>query len=365
VKIRRLLIASCVSVGLALPAVAAPQDLTTQLSIFLQNLFAGRIVIPVQTTFAALPSATNGTIVYCSDCTEGQDPATGGGSGAFVLRQNGRWLSLDGGGGSGGGAPTDAEYVVAEAHASLSAEVAPSAANQVPVSSSSTAAAWGTVPIAAGGTGQTAKTDAFDALSPLTTAGDLLTHDGSDNIRLALGAHGTAAISLSGALTYRAITFMGGVVSSAQNMTSTSYADVPGLTTTLPANQLYQFRCYGTWVSTSTLNGMGLSVNGTGGTGQTAVYTLGIQTTAMATTGNNTMSTTPFSWRNETNFDSMTATATAVSALSSLVWQLEGFYFTGTSGNSTFAVRVRTENGSPDLIQIGAGSFCLFTRQTV
>jgi hypothetical protein len=43
------------------------------------------------------------------------------------------------------------------------------------------------VPISDGGTGQSTKEDAFDALSPLTSAADVLTHDGSDNIRLAKG----------------------------------------------------------------------------------------------------------------------------------------------------------------------------------
>lgn len=42
-----------------------------------------------------------------------------------------------------------------------------------------------TVSITKGGTGQTTKTPAFDALSPLTTEGDLVTHDGTNNIRLA------------------------------------------------------------------------------------------------------------------------------------------------------------------------------------
>ena len=46
----------------------------------------------------------------------------------------------------------------------------------------------GTVAIANGGTGQTAKTAAFDALSPTTTKGDLIVYDGTDNIRLAVGA---------------------------------------------------------------------------------------------------------------------------------------------------------------------------------
>jgi hypothetical protein len=43
------------------------------------------------------------------------------------------------------------------------------------------------VTIAQGGTGQTGKTAAFDALSPLTTKGDLIVSDGTDNIRLPVG----------------------------------------------------------------------------------------------------------------------------------------------------------------------------------
>ncbi len=46
------------------------------------------------------------------------------------------------------------------------------------------------IAIADGGTGQTTKTAAFDALSPLTTQGDILTHDGTNNVRLALGNTG-------------------------------------------------------------------------------------------------------------------------------------------------------------------------------
>ena len=48
----------------------------------------------------------------------------------------------------------------------------------------------GTVAIANGGTGQTAKTAAFDALSPLTTKGDLIGFDGTDNVRVAVGTNG-------------------------------------------------------------------------------------------------------------------------------------------------------------------------------
>lgn len=45
--------------------------------------------------------------------------------------------------------------------------------------------------ISRGGTGQATAQDAFDALSPLTTEGDLLLHDGSNNSRLAIGSADT------------------------------------------------------------------------------------------------------------------------------------------------------------------------------
>jgi len=48
----------------------------------------------------------------------------------------------------------------------------------------------GTVAIANGGTGQTTQTAAFDALSPLTTKGDLIAHNGTDNVRVAVGTNG-------------------------------------------------------------------------------------------------------------------------------------------------------------------------------
>lgn len=47
----------------------------------------------------------------------------------------------------------------------------------------------GTVAIANGGTGQTTKLAAFDALSPLTTKGDLIGFDGTDNVRLPVGTN--------------------------------------------------------------------------------------------------------------------------------------------------------------------------------
>jgi hypothetical protein len=45
----------------------------------------------------------------------------------------------------------------------------------------------GAMPIANGGTGQTTAVAAFDALAPTTTKGDLIVHNGTDNVRLAVG----------------------------------------------------------------------------------------------------------------------------------------------------------------------------------
>ena len=47
----------------------------------------------------------------------------------------------------------------------------------------------GTVAIANGGTGQTTKTAAFDALSPTTTQGDIIYNNGTNNVRLPIGAN--------------------------------------------------------------------------------------------------------------------------------------------------------------------------------
>jgi len=54
----------------------------------------------------------------------------------------------------------------------------------------SVAAPSGTLPIANGGTGQTSQTNAFDALAPTTTQGDVMYHNGTDNVRLGPGTSG-------------------------------------------------------------------------------------------------------------------------------------------------------------------------------
>lgn len=56
----------------------------------------------------------------------------------------------------------------------------------------------GNLPIASGGTGQTTKTAAFDALSPNSTKGDIEYHNGTNNVRLPIGVDGYVLTASSG-----------------------------------------------------------------------------------------------------------------------------------------------------------------------
>ena len=54
---------------------------------------AGKFSLGVK-AFANLGTPINGTMYYCPDCTAGSNPATGGGTGAIAIRQNGAWKCL-------------------------------------------------------------------------------------------------------------------------------------------------------------------------------------------------------------------------------------------------------------------------------
>ena len=66
----------------------------------------------------------------------------------------------------------------------------------------------GIIPIANGGTGETTDVAAFDALAPTTTKGDIIVFDGTDNIRLGVGAHSyvlTADSTTASGLTWSSV----------------------------------------------------------------------------------------------------------------------------------------------------------------
>lgn len=156
------------------------------------------------------------------------------------------------------------------------------------------------VGIADGGTGQTSQTPAFDALSPTTTKGDTIAHNGSDNVRLAVGADGlglralasaTAGVSwvaamlgLFGAGSDGAVTFDGtntypafsSTTGAAPNLEYTLTRDVHATDLTVSASKVlnragYQVYCTGTYTISGTDRDNGAAANvGTAGAARTA-----------------------------------------------------------------------------------------------
>jgi hypothetical protein len=86
--------------------------------------------------------------------------------------------------------------------------------------------------IADGGTGASTKTAAFDALSPLTTQGDLIAHDGTNNVRVAKGTAKQVFKMNSGATASEWVTqeFPIGLFTNVQTV-----SNIPAGTTEFPA----------------------------------------------------------------------------------------------------------------------------------
>lgn len=100
------------------------------------------------------------------------------------------------------------------------------AANYALYSTSATTLTAGTLPIAAGGTGQTTQSAAFNALSPITTTGDLIIGNGTNSAtRLGIGTNGYVLTS---------------------NGTTASWASLPASVSLSVAN---------TWTATQTFSG--------------------------------------------------------------------------------------------------------------
>jgi len=102
----------------------------------------------------------------------------------------------------------------------------------------------GALPIANGGTGQTTKTDAFDALAPTTTKGDLIVHNGTDNIRVAVGANGTVLTADSGQTS--GYTFTSPLINPMTTAGDLIYGGVAGAATRLAAGTTGQMLTGGT-----------------------------------------------------------------------------------------------------------------------
>lgn len=110
----------------------------------------------------------------------------------------------------------------------------------------------GVLPIANGGTGQTTKTLAFNALSPLTTKGDIIVHNGTNNVRLGVGSDGqvlTADSSQTNGVRW-AVPTTGG----ANSISATAGQDLNGSGTPLPVvfGDNVEYRFFGAHVTIPT-----------------------------------------------------------------------------------------------------------------
>jgi hypothetical protein len=89
-------------------------------------------------------------------------------------------------------------------------------ANPAWITSLASSKLTGTIPIETGGTGQGSKTAAFNALSPLSTKGDIIAHSGTDNVRVPVGSNGQVLVADSaetGGVKWSTVSGVGTVVS--------------------------------------------------------------------------------------------------------------------------------------------------------
>lgn len=200
----------------------------------------------------------------------------------------------------------------------------------------------GTLAIANGGTGQTTKTAAFDALSPLTTLGDTIYYDGADNVRLAgnitttrqfLRQTGTGTVSAAPAWDTVTKTDVG--LANVENTALSTWAGSTNITT------------LGT-VSTGTWSATTIAVN-KGGTGQTT-YTDG-QLLIGNTTGNTLTKATLTAG---TGISVTNGAGSITLALASLATSMYYDTFTATASQTTFTTTASYTSGKITVFKNGA-----------
>lgn len=115
---------------------------------------------------------------------------------------------------------------------------------------------WKTVPISAGGTGQTTASAAFNALSPITSTGDLIIGDGVNSAtRLAIGSNNTVLTSNGTTATWSALP-AGGTVTSVSAGTGMSFSTITTSgSVAIDTAVVPRFASAGTFTATQTFSG--------------------------------------------------------------------------------------------------------------
>ena len=205
----------------------------------------------------------------------------------------------------------------------------------------------GTLPIANGGTGQTAQTAAFDALAPTTTKGDLIVHNGTDNIRVAVGGTNGHVLTVDSAqasgVKWAASSGGGGssaiyaATTSDSVITSTTLADF--LTASISATGTYGFIATGSATSGAVTEGLSLAINGPTASSLSLFGTVPTNSTGGVTGTFVTAYNTKVS-------------SIQISPAGNSRWILNGYVTVTATG--TFAVRFSSETGGTVTIQSGA-----------
>lgn len=151
-------------------------------------------------TAAALPAATKGILRLTDASLVSISTITGQAAGQYfvLINRTGNSITInDNDVANGIRTGTGAAMTVANNASVVIAYDSTSARSQVIGGSGSSITT--PVSIANGGTGQTTQTAAFNALSPQTTKGDLIAHNGTNDVRVAVGTTGQYLIADSAA----------------------------------------------------------------------------------------------------------------------------------------------------------------------
>jgi len=208
----------------------------------------------------------------------------------------------------------------------------------------------GTLPIANGGTGQTAQTAAFDALAPTTTKGDLIVHNGTDNIRVAVGGTNGHVLTVDSAeasgVKWAASSGGGGssavynATSSDSTSSSTTLADL--LTATVAATGTYGF--FATGLCNGSVSGEGVTLAINGPTASAINGNISLPTNAASSLTNGAV----------TAWDSKVIATLAAATPSWGRWTVSGRFVATATG--TFAIRFAAETGGANSVTVSAGA---------
>ncbi len=205
------------------------------------------------------------------------------------------------------------------------------------------------ITVADGGTGASTATIGFNNLSPLTTQGDMLYHNGTDNVRLAKGTASQALRMNSGATApewytgpNRTLVTLGSDVASTA---STSFQNITGMSFAVTSGVNYRF--YAIIPYTTSAATIGLRVSLTSPATTLLAYTT---RTGLSTTGS-----TDTDWANfQATTDAGTVSTSSISTTAGNIIILEGFIRPSASGTVQLRFAPETATASGVTIKSGA-----------